>query len=406
LKRLARYVSIAFASLVVSTAHAANTDPFDFDYEIIGANADRPDMVFNDGSNTYIQHRPGQEVSAPGAHAEGPYLVISGTPDHFEFLSNGHSVTARWKSANSFIGGNGVADAVRGDQPVGFTGFSDRLALIGQHPDIGVVRAVSSTMPVGALVKALAPQGWSGTASKDIDLTAPVAFSTTDGESWLQALNRLMSATNLYASVDFTSERIRLDRQAPKSEVDTFSGIPTPQPVPVAAVPPQTEAASRLASWFNATGIRDSDDTHIQMRFGQKPKANLKFETTDGSSLHPTWSGDTPVVTFDRAQAFIVTDGITKVMIDRDVVTVYDFPRDNAAHLQDVFDANGRTYFKFAPNVIKVSVVNAKGAEGGEQRGSNYMYRGIEDSFKAEGDGVQVYVKRRLVTHFSEKDAS
>lgn len=406
MKRLARYVSIAYACLAVSAVHAANTDPFDFDYEIIGANADRPDMVFNDGSNTYIQHRPGQEISVPGGHPEGPYVVIDGTPEQVDFFSNGHSVTARWKSANSFIGGNGVGDAVRGDQPQGFTGFSDRLALIGQHPSIGVVRAVSSTMPVGGLVKALAPQGWSGAASKDIDLTAPIAFSTVDGESWLQALNRLMSATNLYASVDFTRERIRLDRQAPKSDVETFPAMPAPQPASVASAQLQADTTSKLASWFNATGIRDSDDTHVQMRFSQKPKANLRFETPDGSSLHPEWSNDTPVVTFDRAQAFVVTDGISKVMVNREVVTVYDFPRDNTAHLQDVFDANGRTFFKFASSVIKISVVNGKGAEDGEQRGSNYMYRGVDDSFKAQGDGVPVYIKRRLVTHFSERGAS
>jgi hypothetical protein len=406
LKRLARYVSIALASLAVSTVHAANTDPFDFDYEIIGANTDRPDMVFNDGSNTYIQHRPGQEISASGGHPEGPYVVIDGTPERFEFISNGHLVTARWKSANSFIGGNGVPDAVRGDQPQDFTGFSDRLALIGQHPSIGVVRAVSSTMPVGALVKALAPQGWSGAASKDIDLNAPVSFSTVDGESWLQALNRLMSATNLYASVDFTRERIRLDRQAPKSDVEALAVVLTPEPVPITSPQQEADATSKLASWFNATGIRDSDDTHIQMRFSQKPKANLKFETPDGSSLHPEWRSDTPVVTFDRAQAFVVTDGISKVTVDRDVVTVYEFPKDNTAHLQGVFDANGRTFFKFAPSVIKISVVNGKGAEDGEQRGSNYMYRGIEDSFKAQGDGVPVYIKRRLVTRFSEKGTS
>jgi hypothetical protein len=406
LKRLARFVSIAFASFAVSTVHAANTDPFDFDYEIIGANADRPDMVFNDGSKTYIQHHKGQEISAPDGHVEGPYVVIDGTPERFQFLSNGHTVTARWKSANSFIGGAGVADAVGGDQPLGFIGFSDRLALIGDHPNIGVVRGVSSTMPVGTLVKALAPQGWSGVASKDVDLTAPIAFSTVDGENWLQALNRLMSATNLYASVDFTKEKIRLDRQAPKSDTAALVAMPLPQYAPEATPLPHRDSASKLASWFGAEAIRDGDDTHIQIRFSQKPKADLKFQTPEGRSLHAEWGRDMPVVTFDRAPSFIVTDGISKVLVDREVATVYEFPGNNDAHLLGVFDAQGNTFFKFAPSVIKLSVTNGQGMENGEQRGANYMFRGTSDLFKAQADGASVSVRRRMVTRFNEKPST
>jgi hypothetical protein len=406
LKRLARFVAIACASLAMLTVHAANTDPLDFDYEIIGANTDRPDMVFNDGSKTYIQPRQGQNISAPDGHVEGPYVVIDGTPERFEFFSNGHAVSARWKSANSFIGGNGVTDAVRGDQPQGFMGFSGRLALIGEHPSINVVRGVSSTMPVGSLVKALAPQGWSGVASKDIDLTAPISFSTVDGENWLQALNRLMSVTNLYATVDFTKERIRLDRQAPKSETEGLVAMPTAAQGSVAAPRPHSEPRSKLASLFGATAIRDSDDTHIQIRFGQKPNADLKFQTPDGRSLHPEWSRNTPVVTFDRAPTFVVTDGISRVTLDRGVVTDYDFPINNDAHLLGVFDAQGQTFFKFAPSVIKVTVTNGQGMEDGKQRGTNYMYRGIADVFKAQADGASVSVKRRVVTRFNERATS
>jgi hypothetical protein len=392
---------------MVSTVHAANTDPFDFDYEIVGANVDRPDMVFNDGSKTYIQPYKGQNLSVPDGHVEGPYVVIDGTPERFQFSSNGHAVTARWKSANSFIGGTGVSNAVGGDQPQGFVGFSGRLALIGAHPSISVVRGVTSTMPVGVLVKALAPQGWSGVASKDIDLTAPIAFSTVDGENWLQALNRLMSVTNLYASVDFTKEKIRLDRQAPKSETEgLIATAPVSGQDSAVAQQPRPSSTSKLASLFGATAIRDSDDPHIQIRFGQKPIAELKFQTLDGRSLHPEWSHDTPVVTFDRASSFVVTDGISKVTVNREVDTVYDFPANNDAHLLVVFDAQGKTFFKFAPSVIKVSVTNGQGIQDGEQRGTNYMYPGIADLFNAQADGVSVSVKRRVVTRFNEGSTS
>jgi hypothetical protein len=363
-------------------------------------------MVFNDGTKTYIQHRKGQDISAPDGHVEGPYVVIDGTPERFVFVSNGHTVTARWKSANSFIGGSGVTDAVRGDQPQGFTGFSDRIALIGAHPNINVVRGVSSTMPVGSLVKALAPQGWSGVAAKDIDLTAPISFSTLDGENWLQALNRLMSATNLYASVDFTKERIRLDRQAPKSGTEGLIAMPAMEQGTTAAPRPHTDSASRLAATFGATAIRDSDDTHIQIRFAQRPAAQLKFQSPDGRSLHPEWNRDAPVVTLDRAPSFVVTDGISRVTIDRELVTIYDFPSTNDAHLLGVFDAQGNTFFKFSPGVIKASVTNGQGIEEGEQRGTNYMYRGTADTFKVQADGVSVSVKRRVVTRFNERATS
>ena len=43
-------------------------------------------------------------------------------------------------------------------------------------------------MPVGNLVKALVPQGWSGSAQKDVDLTSAMQFQTHEGENWLQAL--------------------------------------------------------------------------------------------------------------------------------------------------------------------------------------------------------------------------
>ena len=62
-------------------AHAASTDPFDFDDEIDGGLTERPALIFNDGSKTYIQPRAGQVITADGSHAEGPYVVIDGTPE-------------------------------------------------------------------------------------------------------------------------------------------------------------------------------------------------------------------------------------------------------------------------------------------------------------------------------------
>jgi hypothetical protein len=49
-------------SAVALDASAANTDPFDFDYEIAGNVLERPALVFNDGDATYIQPRAGQNL--------------------------------------------------------------------------------------------------------------------------------------------------------------------------------------------------------------------------------------------------------------------------------------------------------------------------------------------------------
>jgi hypothetical protein len=89
-------------ALVAACAHAADTDPLDFDYQVVARAADRPAMVFNDGLSTYIQPRHGQLVQADGAIQNGPYWVIDGVPDVLRYTVNGQPVVARWKRANGF----------------------------------------------------------------------------------------------------------------------------------------------------------------------------------------------------------------------------------------------------------------------------------------------------------------
>ena len=70
------------ALVLTASAHAAtNTEPLDFDYQVVARAADRPALIFNDGLSTYIQPRPGQVVQADGALQDGPYWVIDGVPD-------------------------------------------------------------------------------------------------------------------------------------------------------------------------------------------------------------------------------------------------------------------------------------------------------------------------------------
>lgn len=414
MKRIARYVAIACACMAGTLAHAADTDPFDFDYSILGSNAVRPEAVFNDGSQTFIQPRVGQTITADGGHIEGPYVVIDGTPDTIGFRVNDRPASAHWKSANSFIGGPASPSQFRGDQPAGFAGFSDHLVIIGQVSAIEPVRGISSTMTMGSLVKALVPQGWSGSAEKDIDLTNQVGFTTQDGESWMQALDRLMNQGGFFASVDFSKHHVRLERSAPKSVAVAYAAnnsgpgavASTDLPAPREEVRGAGNYQSQLATVFGAQAIRDADDSHIQIRFTTKPTGELTFRNLAGDSLHPHWDRDTGVVTLDRARVLVVSDGKSKVEIGRQTGMIFDFESNNAAHLEAVFEADGATYFRFAPTVIQASVTDARGQGRGEQKGAQYRFDGTADHFVATADGATTTVTRHMATHFYERTPS
>lgn len=77
MKHTLTIIALAMISL---SASAASTDPLDFDYQINGNMTERPALVFNDGTNTYLQPRAGQTLKVAGGHAEGPYIVVGGTP--------------------------------------------------------------------------------------------------------------------------------------------------------------------------------------------------------------------------------------------------------------------------------------------------------------------------------------
>lgn len=387
-------------------ASAANTDPFDFDYEIEGGIGERPALVFNDGSKTYIQPRAGQTITVAGSHAEGPYVVVDGTPATIQFSVGGHGAVATWKRANTFIGGHGVVPGVGDDQPVAFSGFSGRLSLIGERGPLELVRSLNATMPVAAIVKALVPQGWSGSAQKDVDLTNADRFETRPGENWMQSLDRLMTQTGLYADVDFDARHVRLRRDVEKSGALAYAAATVTHADRVAAasdtaagVPP---AESLLAKYFGASAIRDGDDTHTQIRFSGKPRG-LKVVSGDGVSLHPKWDADTGVMTIDRAERFTVSDGTNRVEVARRAGTVYDFPAGNGAHLETVFDEGGQTYFKFAPTVINVTVADVHHLGSGEQKGRFYKFNGTSEQFIVTADGQTVSVLRRHDVKYFER---
>lgn len=404
MKRTVSRIALAcIASVSAMASHAANTDPFDFDYEIAGGIAERPALIFNDGSKTYIQPRAGQVITAVDGHAEGPYVVVDGTPETITYTVAGREATAHWTKANSFIGGHGVLATQRDDQPATFEGFTNRLILIGSHDRLEPVRSLKATMPVASLVKALVPQGWTGSAQKDVDLTSQANLATRPGENWLQTLDRLMSQTGLYADVDFGARHVRLHPDAPKSAAINYAaGDRNTGATAMLKVDAPAPQVSLLAQRFGAQAIRDGDDTHTQIRFVAKPAKKLTFRGTDGRELHASWDDATSVMTIDRAPRFTVTDGSSSVEVERIAATVYDFDTASPAHLEAVFEKDGETYFKFAESVVQITVADVHHLGSGEQKGRYYRFKGTSEQYIVTADGNTVNVTRRRDVKYIE----
>jgi hypothetical protein len=419
MKHTLSLLTFALAAVPLNAA-AAGTDPLDFDYEIAGNVLERPALVFNDGSDTYFQPRAGQSLRVDGGHSQGPYIVVPGTPEVIRYSAGGSSATAYWKKANRFIG-----EKARGDTPSGFSGFSGRLALIGARSSLESTRPLNATLPLAQLVKALVPQGWTGSAQKDIDLTTSTSFGTRDGENWMQSLDRLVAASDLYADVDFNSHHVTLRRSAPQSVAVNYvapvsqvtatsaaaSGAPSGAD-PIADVAKKVDvdataaSGSVLAAKFGALAIRDGDDSHIQIKFSAKPTAELKVTGQDGKSLRPKWDDATDVVTFNRAERFTISNGTDTVEVARVAGTVYEFDTANKAALQRVFDENGSTFFKFADTVGKVTVADVAHMGSGEQKGRYYKFNGTADQFIVNADGNVVNVLRKHDVRFFDRPAS
>jgi hypothetical protein len=407
--------TLALAAISFNAA-AAGTDPLDFDYEIAGNVLERPALVFNDGSDTYFQPRAGQALRVDGGHSQGPYIVVSGTPEVIHYRAGGSSATAYWKKANRFIG-----EKARGETPSGFAGFSGRLALIGARSSLESTRPLSATLPLSQLVKALVPQGWTGSAQKDVDLTTSASFATRDGENWMQSLDRLVAASDLYADVDFNAHHVGLRRTAPQSVAVNYVASAAPvvaAQLASAATDPIAEIATKsdpneaapaesvLAAKLGALAIRDGDDSHIQVKFAAKPERELKIVDADGKSLRPKWDDVTNVVTFNRSERFTISSATDKVEVARVAGTVYAFDSQNKAALQSVFDRDGSTFFKFADTVGKVTVADVAHMGSGEQKGRYYKFNGTADQFVVNADGNVVNVLRKHEVRFFDRPAS
>ncbi|MBP0623425.1 TrbG/VirB9 family P-type conjugative transfer protein [Cupriavidus consociatus] len=409
-------------ALVAAQAMAADTDPLDFDYQVIARAADRPAMVFNDGLSTYIQPRHGQVVQADGAIQNGPYWVIDGVPEVVRYSVSGQPVVARWKRANGFT--SEPANPV-GDMPRSLAAISGRLAMIGNYAGQPLVRAGRSNLPLAQMIKSIAPAGWTGTAQKDISLTDDVALDTRGGENWLQALARVLEQRNLYAEVDFTRRNIALRAGPPKSfsVAEAGSSAATPGGVLQAALTTSgSEAAApkepaaptlpvagtplpegpTLASAFGALAIRDNKQGRIEIRFEQEPKDLVLRDETD-SKIWTRWDEAQRVLSFATLDRFTATADGKAVEVRRLPEIDYEFPRENSAGLEMVFEKDGATYLSFARSLVSVSVFGDEHQRNGEHKDRYYKFNGIAARLTVIADGNVVYVDRSPQVRFKEQ---
>nr|WP_315597969.1 pilus assembly protein PilL [uncultured Cupriavidus sp.] len=412
-----RPLLISVLALIAAPAIAADTDPLDFDYQVVARAADRPAMVFNDGLSTYIQPRFGQSVQADGAIQNGPYWVIDGVPDVVRYSVNGQPVVARWKRANGFTSEPANPG---GDMPRSLAAISGRLALIGSYSDIALVRAGRSSLPLAQMVKSIAPNGWSGTAQKDIPLTDDVSLDARAGENWLQALAQVLEQRNLYAEVDFGRRNVALRATPPKAfaveaatsgmlraSATTGTAPAIATPVPAASAPetgtPLPEGPT-LALAFNALAIRDAKNGRIEVRFDAEPK-DLEMRDGAGDKLRTRWDESEKVLSFPTVDSFTASSGSKRVEVARVPGINFLFPRENAAGLERVFEKDGATYLSFAKSLASISVFGDNHQGGGEQKDRYFKFNGVSDHLTVIADGNVVRVDRLPEVRFYERAA-
>ncbi|GLC91964.1 hypothetical protein Tamer19_13720 [Cupriavidus sp. TA19] len=403
-------------------AVAADTDPLDFDYQVVARAIDRPALIFNDGLSTYIQPRAGQAVSADGAQQDGPYWVIDGVPEVVRYSVNGQNVVARWKRANAFT--SEPANPT-GDLPRHVAGISGRLALIGSYTTLPVVRAGRSSLPLAQMVKSIAPAGWTGTAQKDIPLTEDVTVDMNGGENWLQALARVLDRRNLYAEVDFTRRNIALRAVPPKgfSVVGepsiatapsigleaTANGKATSNAAPGEGAPASMQVSGSplpegptLASAFGALAIRDNKQGRIEIRFEEEPK-DLVLRDETGTKIWTKWDEAQRVLSFTTVDRFTATRDGKSVEVKRSPEIDYEFPHESGAGLEMVFEKDGATYLSFSKSMVSVSVFGDDHQRSGEQKDRYYKFNGIAARLTVIADGNVVYVDRVPQVRFKEQ---
>lgn len=351
--------AIVFAmTAVVTGARAAG--PLDFGYSVEGPPTVRPTLVFNDGQDTYIQPAQGIPTTVKGSVQDGPYLRVPGLSASISVRAGRYSMTATHTTlpstppeTPSYQGAPLQAEA---------SGLADEMSPHqGRHRD----QDGRSFPPL------LGKSDGDNTAAREVTVAGQQAAGLVAGPV-------ISTPSAVAMSVEMSANRIANSLTA---------ATPT----------------SLLATQFGATAIRDSDPSHTQIRFAQKPIAELSFTAADGRSLNPSWDYGTRVVTIDRADRFNVTDGRSVVEVARVATSSFDFEVGNPAQLEAVFTKNGATYFKFSSSAKHVRVVDATHTARGEQKGRYYKVAEVGDQFTVTAAGKSITVNRKEAVAYYDR---
>lgn len=381
-RAVTRLVQSALAVLVAiqiaPTAQAAG--PLDFGYAVDGPPSIRPVLVFNDGTDTYVQPAQGVPTVVKGAIPDGPYLRAPGLPDTLKVKAGRYSLTVNHVAAPSAPG------APMAPAPVMPISRAASLNAMTSNPSLGPV-AARPMAPPPLLRPIQVPAAPAGATAAGL-VAEPVTNSAN--ASAVDAIEK--------AAMDIAARDAAGGSVAPATATSANSSQN-------AAVSGTQQGSSLLARSFGATAIRDSDTCHTQIRFAAKPAKELVFTSAEGRSLNPVWDTTSNVVTIDRVDRFNVSDGGATVEVARVASSAFDFDLENAAHLVGVFSKDGATYFKFGAAASHVSVVDVNHAGTGRQKGHYYKFDGIADQFIVTANGKSINVTRKNEVTYYDRAA-
>ncbi|WP_298150744.1 hypothetical protein [Flavobacterium sp.] len=363
-------------SIFATNAFASLNDPFDFGYTIDGKK-NRPVVVFNDGEDTFIQAPPKTVLflQASNVVMRGPYYVIKGVQKHIEGFAGGEPFRIEWKGAHSnpiqAEGGRPNGDPERKS----FSGTFGKVAFVnGVPPDVGVVNNLSGPMDVKDVMKALAPQGWSGKADKSININETIQVGIDKGESWIVAIDKVVRRLNVWAEVDASNHTIHL-RDTPTKSFSVVLNTVDQDRIPakittqkakisdaasIAGTEPTatTDPASALLQSVNIERIQLKKD---KIEFAvMSSKYPVKFYNQDGATEIHTSSSAYMTYQIPFKQQFFVESIGKRIEVKR-VSRRELVAHKNSIGLMSAAEENGNTIFEFLHRLPNVRIFDGNG---------------------------------------------
>jgi len=156
---------LAVVSIAASSVHAS--EGLDFGYAVDGPLSLRPTLVFNDGTDTYIQPADGVTTIVRGAIPDGPYLRVEGLPDTVSVSAGRVAMRVRHLTAGRRNAGYSRTQVVYG-QPEEATSAAGRGTIAATAAVNGASGATKAgTANAGGQAKLVSVSAASGSTAKD-----------------------------------------------------------------------------------------------------------------------------------------------------------------------------------------------------------------------------------------------